>query len=370
MRNHRIPALPRQRLQFLLLSMLLTLVALLLWLPARAAVPNEDAVPAYAEEQTILQQEKDAPQPGWDSAASGKRHFDRHYLIPPGNHSSNQGEQELILQRGGNTWRTLRNGPIASIAGVLLLVVPLLIFGFYQAVGPARLDRPESGRRIQRFSSWDRTIHWATAISFLVLAISGLIILFGKKVLIPIMGHVAFSWLAIISKYLHNFVGPLFVLCTIAMFITYLRRNFFNRYDWLWVRKGGGLLTHEHVPAGYFNAGEKVWFWGGVVLLGLIMSISGLVLNFVNFGQTRYITQWANYFHLAAGALYMAAAMGHIYIGTWGTPGAYDGMRHGTVDEEWARAHHALWYEHVTGQRAGPADPLPPGTPTHPRTSH
>ncbi|HEV7617093.1 MAG TPA: formate dehydrogenase subunit gamma [Burkholderiaceae bacterium] len=334
----------------------------LLLLPAstHAAVPNKDAVPAYAEEQTILQTEKDVPEPGWTSPDSGRRHFDRHFIVPFGT----QPEQDVILQRGGNTWRTLRNGPIATASGTLLLVVPLLMLGFYRLVGPARLDHPESGRKIERFSDWERTVHWATAISFLLLAATGLILMFGKKILLPWMGHMPYSWLAAISVYIHNFVGPLFILCSIIMFATFAYRNIFQRWDWLWIKKVGGLITHEHVPAGFFNAGEKLWFWGGVTLLGLLMSVTGLVLDFVNLGQTRYILQWANYLHITGATLYMVAAMGHIYIGTLGTPGAYEAMRYGTVDEEWAKEHHELWYNEV---RAGAAPATPPPRGAEPR---
>ncbi|MDB5838671.1 MAG: formate dehydrogenase subunit gamma [Herminiimonas sp.] len=348
------------------------LLALALSGSALAAVPNESATPAYAEEQTILQVEKDVPEPGFSSFASGRRHFDRHYIIPPGF----MPEQDLVLQRGGNTWRNLRNGPIATIAGTLLLVVPLLIFGFYKAVGPAAESRG-TGDRIQRFTAWDRLIHWTTAITFLILAASGLIILFGKKILLPWMGHSVFYWFALISKYLHNFVGPLFILCSILMFFTFVKKNFFRRWDWQWIKKGGGLIKHEHIPAGFFNAGEKIWFWGGVTMLGLLMSLTGLMLNFPYFksigaelGVTRYMLQMADYLHLAGATLYIVAAMGHIYIGTWGTPGAYHAMRHGTVDEGWAHSHHELWYRQVKNGHVadGRQHPLPPGAPAHPHT--
>ncbi|HVE54685.1 MAG TPA: formate dehydrogenase subunit gamma [Ramlibacter sp.] len=332
-------------------GLLLAAAAFLAW-PAGAAVPHRDAAPAYAEEQTILQQEKDGPEPGWGSLRSGRNHFERNYL---GAGIGRDSEQDLILQRGGNTWRVLRNGPISVVSGIILLLVPLVLLGVWRFVGPARIGEAETGRRVQRFTAWQRLVHWATAISFLVLAVSGLLILFGKKLLIPLIGHAAFSWIAIASKYLHNIVGPLFIACSVLMFIAFVRRNFFRRADWEWVRRGGGLLSHEHVPAGYFNAGEKAWFWGGVVLLGLVMSASGLVLDFVNFQPTRYLIQWANYLHLGGATLYIAFALGHIYLGTLGTPGAYEGMRHGTVDEAWARAHHRRWYDELKGRGAGPA---------------
>jgi len=319
---------------------------------AHAGVPNNRAEPAYAEEQTMLQLQQDArvPEPGLANKSSGRVHVDRHYLGQYGSTEAN-----VIVQRGGNQWRVWRNGPIATIMGSLLVLVIAVIFVFYRVVGPARTDAPDTGRRLQRFNGWERWVHWATAISFVILAVTGLLITFGKKLLIPLFGHDVFSMFAYVSKYLHNFLGPLFIVCSVLMFFTFLRRNFPRKIDWLWVKQGGGLVQHKHVPAGFFNAGEKTWFWFGVVLLGLVMSISGLILDFIGFGQTRYMLQVANYLHMIGATFYIAAGMGHAFIGTWGTPGAYEAMRHGTVDEAWAKAHHRLWYEEV---KAG----VPPGT--------
>ena len=358
------------RAHFTALRVVLALMCALLMAPSWAGVPNKDAKPAYAEEQTMLQVEGDSSvrEPGFGDAASGRVHVDRHYL---GQYGDSEGN--VIVQRGGNTWRLLRNGPIALITGTILLAVPFLIFVFWRAFRPHPLEPSPTGRRIQRFTGWERHVHWATAYTFIALAITGIIIMFGKKILLPWMGHTLFSWVAIIGKYIHNVVGPLFILCSILMFFTFLRRNFFNRVDWQWVKKGGGLVTQEHVPAGFFNAGEKTWFWGGVVMLGLVMSITGLILDFVTFGQTRYVLQMANYLHIIGATLYMVGAMGHIYLGTLGSPGAYQAMREGSVDENWAKAHHALWYEEVksgagSATSAGTAGTRPGQTPpTAPR---
>ena len=350
------------RANLIALRVILGLLCALVFAPSWAGVPNKDAKPAYAEEQTMLQIEGDSRvrEPGLAESASGRVHMDRHFLGQYGTTEAN-----VIVQRGGNTWRLLRNGPVALITGTILLAVPFLIFVFYRAFRPPTL--PVSGKRIHRFSSWERGVHWATAYSFIALAVTGIIIMFGKNIFMPWMGHTLFSWVAIISKYVHNVVGPLFILCSILMFFTFLRRNFFNRIDWNWVKQGGGLTSHKHVPAGFFNAGEKTWFWFGVVVLGLVMSITGLILDFVNFGQTRYVLQVANILHIAGATMYMAAAMGHIYIGTIGSPGSYESMRQGSVDENWAKAHHALWYEEVKsgavtvdGTRPGAVPPVAP----------
>jgi formate dehydrogenase subunit gamma len=337
------------------LSMRAWLLGLMLSLglaAAHAGVPNNRAEPAYAEEQTILQVEADSrvPEAGLTDKSSGRVHIDRHYLGQYGTTEAN-----VIVQRGGNMWRVWRNGPVATTMGTLLVLAIVVIFMFYRLVGPARTDAPDTGRRLQRFTGWERWVHWATAISFVILAVTGLLITFGKQLLIPLVGHDVFAFIAYVFKYLHNFLGPLFIVCSVLMFFTFLRRNFPRKIDWNWVKQGGGLVQHKHVPAGFFNAGEKAWFWFGVVILGLVMSISGLILDFIGFGQTRYMLQVANYLHMIGATLYIAAGMGHAFIGTWGTPGAYEAMRHGTVDETWAKAHHRVWYEEV---KAG----VPPGT--------
>jgi formate dehydrogenase subunit gamma len=268
-------------------------------------------------------------------------------------------ETDVLVQSGGETWRQLRNGPITIYGGWLIIIVPLLILGFYFLKGQIRLHGQRTGRKIMRFNAWDRIVHWTTAISFVILALSGIVLLFGKYVLLPVSGYTLFSWLAILSKTLHNFVGPLFVVCTFLMFITFVKDNLPRAYDWLWVRKAGGLFSGEHVPSGRFNAGEKAWFWGGVTLLGIVVSASGLIMLFPNFEQGRLLMQQANVIHAVAAVLFMAMSLGHIYLGTIGMEGAYDAMRYdGMVDEQWAKEHHEYWYNDVmarTGRAPGAA---------------
>jgi formate dehydrogenase subunit gamma len=319
-----------------------TLILGIASLTASAGVPDRNAPSPYPEERTIQQVEQSGTQPGLGDSASGKQHLDRHYLGPYG-----EPERDVLLQRGGNTWRQLRNEDLALGCGMLLLVMLLTIVGFYMLIGPMRLEHPPSGRTLQRFSVWQRTVHWSTAISFLVLAFSGLLLLFGKKIILPWLGHAAFADLAMFSKALHNFVGPLFIFCSLAIFVTFVHRNFFIHADLEWIKHFGGLVSKRHIPAGYFNAGEKLWFWGAVTMLGLLMSSTGLVMDFVVLDQTRYQLQIADVLHIAGASLYMAGAMAHIYIGTIGLPGAYRAMRDGVIDSEWAGEHHSLWYEQL-----------------------
>lgn len=261
-------------------------------------------------------------------------------------------ETNILVQTEGEGWRRIRNGPLTLYGGILLIAVPLLIFGYYRWKGALKLRDKPTGRFIERFSDWERIVHWSTAISFVILAVSGIVILFGKYVILPMFGYTLFSWLAIISKNLHNFVGPLFVFCTLVMFVTFVRDNLWRAADFVWLKKAGGLLSGEHVPSGRFNAGEKVWFWFGVMLLGLVSGATGLVLDFPNFEQARSVMQLVNVLHAISAVLFIVMALAHIYLGTIGAEGAYESMRLGLVDEMWAKEHHETWYEDVKAGRS------------------
>lgn len=201
----------------------------------------------------------------------------------------------------------------------------------------------------------------------MVLAVSGIVMAWGKFFLLPILGSTLFGWLAYALKTAHNFAGPLFAVSLVIVFFTFVRDNLWRREDTQWVAKGGGLLS-GHEPASHrFNGGEKLLFWLGVCLLGTVIVVSGLVLDGLvpAWGETRAQMQLAHMVHAAAAVGMMAMFMGHIYIGTVGMKGAYGAMRTGYVDEGWAHEHHALWAEEVrTGkiaaQRSNARPPLRP----------
>jgi len=257
-------------------------------------------------------------------------------------------ETGVLIQSAGEAWRQIRNGPVTLIGGLLLILVPIAIGLFYQWKGPMKVHGQATGRLVQRFSYWERLIHWSTATTFVVLAVTGILMLFGKHILIPVIGYAGFSWFAVIAKNLHNVVGPLFIVCVAFMFVTFVRDNVWHSIDWQWLLKAPQVLSGTaHVPSGKYNAAEKGWFWGGVALLGLVVGISGLILDFPNFAQTRFTMQVANIVHGAGALIFVVASLGHIYMGTIGTEGAYQAMRTGYVDEAWAREHHELWLDEV-----------------------
>ncbi|MGQ0655270.1 MAG: formate dehydrogenase subunit gamma [Betaproteobacteria bacterium] len=253
-----------------------------------------------------------------------------------------------VRTTAGEAWRQFRNGPVTFYGGWLVVLVALAILAFYSARGPVKLHGQPSGRLLRRFSSIEQLVHWSTAASFCVLALSGLAMLFGKHVLLPLVGYAAFGWLAAVSKNLHNFVAPLFIVSVAAMVLLFIRDNFPRRYDLRWLLRAWAVMARgEHVPSGRFNAGEKVWFWLGVAGLSVAVSWSGLVLLFPNFDQTRAVMQDAWVVHASAALLYIAISLGHIYLGTIGLEGSYQAMRSGYVDETWAKEHHEYWYDEI-----------------------
>jgi formate dehydrogenase subunit gamma len=247
----------------------------------------------------------------------------------------------------GEAWRLFRNNVITPIGGWLTLAVVVLIGLFYWWKGPAKVHGPPTGRLIRRFTPFERYVHWVMGISFAILGVTGLILLVGKYVLLPVIGYTLFSWLSSLSKNLHNFVGPIFVLSLVVFIVAYVKDNVPKGYDFKWFGSAGGMFGGKHVASGRFNAGEKVWFWIGVVVLSLVVSVTGLILDFPNFDQVRAVMIQANIIHGIAAIAVILLALGHIYMGTIGVEGAYGSMRYGYVDEAWAKEHHQYWYEDV-----------------------
>lgn len=249
----------------------------------------------------------------------------------------------------GEAWRQYRNGPLTMIGGGILLAALAATAAMYFFRGQIRLDGPRTGRLIERFTPTERTLHWSMALSFVTLALSGIVMLFGKHILLPVFGLTLFGWLAFLCKNIHNFVGPIFTVSIILFFIKFARDNLPSASDIKWMAKLGGLLSGSHVSSHRFNAGEKIIFWGGVVGLGLIVSASGFVLDKLvpGFEYTRAYMQIASVVHIAAAMLAAGMVIGHIYLGTVGMEGAYESMRTGYVDDVWAKEHHDLWYADI-----------------------
>ncbi len=261
-------------------------------------------------------------------------------------------ETNVLYNTTGQNWRQLRNGLIANYGGWLLFLVVIGIVLFFSMRGRVEVDEPASGRRVQRWTRLERTLHWYTAILFICLAITGLSLLFGRALLIPLFGPQNYALWANFSIYLHNTIGPFFAIGPLLMFVCWIRHNLPAKTDIPWLIQGGGIIGRKHPSAGKANAGEKIWFWI-VMLVGLVavcvsgFALIGWVQTYFGVADTRELAQTMHVIHATASILWIAIFLGHAYIGTIGTEGALDAMTKGHVSAEWAKQHHDIWYEKV-----------------------
>lgn len=291
-----------------------------------------------------------AQQAGQDSQTNPRANYWR--AVREGNQgyvaASGPYTTDVLVQNGGQNWREIRNGPVASYGAGLLAATVIILLLFFAIRGAMRIEEGRSGRTIARWNSFERSMHWYVAILFIVLAITGLSMLFGRAVLIPWLGLAGFAAWASVAKTLHNFLGPLFIIGVVAMILFWIKNNLPASYDWEWFKSGGGVIKGKHAPAGKANAGEKLFvFWIGIIICGIIVSATGVILDFPLWQQTREDMQLSHLLHSTFALIWMAIVLGHIYLGTIGTEGAFEGMVSGRVDVNWAKQHHNVWYDEV-----------------------
>jgi formate dehydrogenase subunit gamma len=269
----------------------------------------------------------------------------------------------VLQQPQGRDWRSFRIQGVYWFATAAILATVVALAAFFLWRGRIRIESGRSGRWVPRFSAAERFAHWATAVAFIVLALTGLIITFGRYLLIPLIGHGAFTPLAEVAKTLHNWSGIPFIVGIILMLVFWIRDNVPTRADWTWLRHGGGMFAKEtsfHPETARFNAGQKIIFWS-VVLGGLALSVTGFVLMApLAFAGVNGM-QVAHGIHAVMAVLLIAIIIAHIYLGTLGMEGAFDAMGRGEVDENWAREHHRGWYEAEVKGKARTGSDAPTG---------
>jgi formate dehydrogenase subunit gamma len=258
-----------------------------------------------------------------------------------------------IEQPAGRDWRHFHEVTLRWIGAIAILGVLAVLVIFYLSRGMVRIESGRSGRTVVRFNAGERFVHWMTATCFIILALSGLNITFGKPLLLPLLSPEAFTAWSEWAKYAHNYLSFPFTLGVILIFFMWIAGNIPSRVDVEWLKRGGGIVGHDHPPAHRFNAGQKLIYWI-VVLGGSAVAVSGYILIFPFYGTTIETMQNAAMIHGIIAMLFVAAMIGHIYIGTIGMEGAFEAMGEGTVDINWAREHHELWLEEVNA-RAGAA---------------
>jgi formate dehydrogenase subunit gamma len=279
-----------------------------------------------------------------------------------------------LVQSEGDNWRAWKNGPISNWGVIGLAGILALLVLFYLLRGRIRVDHGMSGRTVTRFNDIERMGHWLLAVSFIILAITGLNITYGKYFLMPVIGKSAFATISQAGKWLHNYVAFAFAAGLVMVFVLWVKENFPNKYDFEWMAKGGGMFSKGvHPPAKKFNAGQKLIFWS-VALGGLSLVLSGIallfpfqtsmfagtfaILNVFGLGLPTDLAavqemQLATAWHTIVALILIMIVIAHIYIGTIGMEGAFDAMGSGEVDENWAKEHHSVWAKEVSESKRG-----------------
>ncbi len=268
-----------------------------------------------------------------------------------------------LIQPAGRDWRDFQRSKLPIIGGVIIIGMFAALLIFLMVRGRIRIYHGFSGTKIVRFVSFERFTHWLTASCFIVLALSGLNISFGRTLVLPLFGPEAFSTLSVYAKFCHNYLAFPFMLGLVIMFLIWIKDNIPGKLDLEWFKQGGGILTEgRHPPARKFNAGQKGIFWT-VILGGALMSVSGWFLLFPYLPANVTALQVWSVIHAVLAMLLIAAIMAHIYIGSIGMEGAFDAMGTGEVDLNWAKEHHSLWVEEEQAKGQAPSGSTPRAMP-------
>lgn len=271
---------------------------------------------------------------------------------------------QTLIQPGGIEWTVFHQTTMLWIGAIAVLGAIALVLVFWMMRGKIRLESGFSGIKILRFNGFERFVHWLTAACFIVLALSGLNITFGKYLLLPLIGADAFTWLSQWGKYAHNYLAFPFMIGLVFMLVVWIAHNFPNKYDMEWLKQGGGLFKEgAHPPSKKFNAGQKLIFWS-VIIGGAALSITGVFLLFpFQFAVTMGGMQLAQIIHGLVSVILIGIMVGHIYIGSVGMEGAFDAMGTGEVDLNWAKEHHSVWVEEAQKKQAQMGGPTPQAMP-------
>ena len=268
-----------------------------------------------------------------------------------------------LIQPAGRDWRDFHRGKLPIIGGVAIIGMFAVLAIFLMVRGRVRVEDGFSGAKLLRFASFERFTHWLTASCFIVLALTGLNISFGRSLILPLFGPEAFSTMSAWAKLAHDYLAFPFMLGLVIMFLIWIKDNIPGKLDWQWLKQGGGILSEgKHPPARRFNAGQKGIFWI-VIIGGALMSVSGWFLLFPYLPANVTTLQFWTVIHAVVAMLFIAAMMAHVYIGSIGMEGAFDAMGTGEVDLNWAKEHHSLWVAEEQAKGHAPSASTPRAVP-------
>lgn len=268
-----------------------------------------------------------------------------------------------LIKPGNRGWADLHGGTVKAITIWSLVGIVVLLAAFYLLRGRIRIEKGFSGRKILRFGAIERFAHWMLAVSFIILALTGLNLVIGRQVLLPMLGESGFGTVSAWGKLAHNYLAWPFMIALALVFLLWVVHNFPSKLDAQWLAQGGGLFKKGvHPPAKKFNAGQKLIFWS-VVIGGAALSYTGVLLLFPELAGSPADWQFYQVIHGIGAAVLTAIILAHIYIGSIGMEGAFDAMGKGEVDENWAKEHHSIWAEEVHGDKGKSRNPESAATP-------
>lgn len=222
----------------------------------------------------------------------------------------------------------IRESFIKRYGGWLFLLVLGAAVLHYLIFGPHRVHVTDDDPEVQRFTLFERLVHWLAMLFWAFLSISGILFFMHGESGAGALRH------------LHGQIGAAFVLVLIALVMTWWRHAVFAKCDREWVCKLGGYLwIRADCPAGKFNAGQKAFFWIVAVLGGLVISGTGVWLM-VGHGSAP---AWVYTLHDLAAIALIAGIIGHVYLGVFANPGTIMSILSGRVKRSWAEKHHSEW---------------------------
>jgi formate dehydrogenase subunit gamma len=206
---------------------------------------------------------------------------------------------------------------------------------------------PPSGH-ILRYTFKERIVHWIAAFSYIYLLLTGLA--FWSPWLF---------WLALwlgggqVSRMLHPWIGLLFFAAVAQMYGMWASQMGFTDTDRAWFGSVRHYVRNEDdkmPPAGRYNAGQKLLFWG-FFICGTLLLLSGIVLWFPEY--IPWSLRWLRYIsvivHASSALLTIGLFLIHVYMGVFAERGAIDSVIYGDVSEDFVKRYHPAWYNEIAG---------------------
>jgi formate dehydrogenase subunit gamma len=335
-------------------SVCAVIFAMVLAIPALAQQTRQPTQVNPTAESVNEQKLLEALKPGGAQAITGRA------TIP-------DSRAPALIQPSGRDWRVWRDTTLPRTGAFLMVGMVVALLAFLALKGRIKVEAGLSGQQVERFNSMERFAHWLTATAFVILAITGLNVTYGRYFLLPVMGPDAFTLFSQWAKYFHNYMSFAFVLGLVLMFVQWVFFNIPTLRDIRWIAAGGGIFGKSHPPAAKFNAGQKLVFWV-TILGGLLMAATGYAMMFpfyqapgalAPYSGTMDGLQFVTFLHGLIAVLMIAMILGHIYIGTIGMQGAFWSMGTGKVDTNWAKQHHSVWADKVVPKSQAQSKPTP-----------